>query len=90
MYSRHMKGESLSVHLTMRGTPPNNTMPIHTATISPNTNAWSKPVTAWNCAYAWFTWKMVTRAADRGHAEKSRQEFAEARQAAARCSATGT
>ena len=60
MYSRHMNGESLSVHFTMRFTPPNNTMPIHTATISPNTKAWSNPVTARTCEYAWLTWKMVT------------------------------
>ena len=55
MYSRHMTGESLSVHLTMRLTPPNSTTPIHTAITSPNTNAYSKPVTASNCLYAWLT-----------------------------------
>ena len=59
-YSRHMNGESLSVHLTMRRTPPNSTMPIQTATSSPNTKAWSNPVTARTCAYAWLTWKIVS------------------------------
>ena len=59
-YSRHMNGESLSVHLTMRRTPPNSTMPIHTAMMRPKTKACSKSVTARNCTYAWFTWKMVS------------------------------
>ena len=49
MYSRHMNGESLSVHFTMRFTPPNSTMPIQIATMRPNTNAWSKPVTSRTC-----------------------------------------
>ena len=35
MYSRHMNGESLSVHFTMRRTPPNSTMPIQMATHEP-------------------------------------------------------
>jgi hypothetical protein len=59
-YSRHMNGESLSVHWTMRFTPPNNTKAIHAATMRPNTNACWKPVTALNWAQAWFTWKMVS------------------------------
>ncbi len=55
----HMNGTSLSVQLAMRFMPPNRMMPIHTAITRPNTNACSKPVTARNCEYAWFTWNTV-------------------------------
>ena len=42
----------------MRFTPPNSTKAIQAATMRPNTNACSKPVTALNCAQAWFTWPL--------------------------------
>src|SRR3954463_2215950 len=59
-YSRHMNGDNLSVHCTMRFTPPKSTNATQTAVMIPNTKAWPNPVTAWNCTHAWFTWKMVS------------------------------
>ena len=50
MYSRHMNGESLSVHFTMRFTPPNSTMPTHTATMSPNKKRLVEARDAGTCA----------------------------------------
>ena len=81
MYSRHMNGESLSVHLTMRRTPPNSTMPIHTATTSPNTKRVLEARDGLELRIGLADLEDRQRAAHRRHAEESREKLAETRHA---------